>query len=336
VSAVASPTADRESGTGAVLSIEDLRVSFRRDGGMVHAVDGLSLTLAPGEIFSVVGESGAGKSLAALSILRLTPKAALLDGRIRFHDRDLLAASGRTLRAVRGSSIAMIYQDPMSALNPVWSVGEQIEETIRRHRGVSAKAARERALEVLGLVRLPNPARVADAYPHELSGGMLQRALIAMALACDPEVLIADEPTTALDVTVQAQVLDLLLRLRAELGLAILIITHDMGVVAHTADRVLVMYAGRAVESGAVADVLTRPAHPYTEALLRSLDMRRPRGRLNAIPGAPPPLGAAPPGCPFHPRCRYAQPNCSAALPPLGTVADREVRCLYPLGGDHG
>jgi oligopeptide/dipeptide ABC transporter ATP-binding protein len=321
-----------------VLAVENLTVGLPgRRGSTVFAVNELSFSLAPGEIFAVVGESGAGKSLAALSILRLTPPQARLGGRIWFEERDLLSLSRSEIRAVRGSAISMIYQDPMSALNPVWTVGEQIAETVRLHEDGGRAAATERTLEVLELVRLPNPKRVAASYPHELSGGMLQRVLIALALSCRPRLLIADEPTTALDVTVQAQILDVLLRLRDELGLSIVLITHDMGVVARTADRVLVMYAGRAVETGAAEAVLRAPQHPYTDALLRSIDLSGVRGTLAAIPGAPPPLGATPAGCAFHPRCAFAQADCTQAVPPLReTAAGRLARCLHPLDGRHG
>jgi len=316
-----------------VLRVEDLVVSLPLGRGRTaRAVNELSFTLGKGEIFSIVGESGAGKSLAALSILRLVPPQARLSGRIWFHGRNLLAVSPAELRTVRGNAISMIYQDPMTALNPVWTIGEQIGETVRLHERTGRRAAAERTLEVLELARLAHPRRVAHSYPHQLSGGMLQRALIALALCCRPEILIADEPTTALDVTVQAQILKVLLGLRDELGLSIILITHDMGVVARTADRVLVMYAGRAVELGGVLEVLPRPLHPYTGALSRSIDLTPARGRLAAIPGAPPPFGSLPAGCPFYPRCGYAQCRCAQGEPELREFAGRRgVRCHFPL-----
>jgi oligopeptide/dipeptide ABC transporter ATP-binding protein len=330
----AAPSAVRsDAAVKTVLRVDDLIVELPLGRGRVaRAVNGLSFSLDKGEIFGIVGESGAGKSLAALSILRLVPQEARLRGRIWFRERDLLALAPAQLRALRGSAISMIYQDPMTALNPVWTIGEQIGETVRLHEHTGRRAATQRTLEVLELARLPNPRRVADSYPHQLSGGMLQRALIALALCCRPEILIADEPTTALDVTVQAQILKVLLRLREELGLSIILITHDMGVVARTADRVLVMYAGRAVESGSVLEVLPHPLHPYTDALLRSVDLSGPRGQLAAIPGAPPRLGRAPSGCPFHPRCAYARAHCAEVEPELRELLpSRRVACHFPL-----
>ena len=333
MSATASSPVRSDAAIEVVLQVDDLVVGLPLGRGHVaRAVNALSFSLGKGEIFAIVGESGAGKSLAALSILRLVPPQARLSGRIWFHGQDLLAISPAELRAVRGNAISMIYQDPMTALNPVWTIGEQINETVRLHQQIGRKAAADRTLEVLALARLPNPRQVARSYPHQLSGGMLQRALIALALSCGPEILIADEPTTALDVTVQAQILAVLLGLRDTLGLSIILITHDMGVVARSADRVLVMYAGRAVESGSVLDVLPQPLHPYTDALLRSVDLTGPRGQLAAIPGAPPPLGAAPAACAFHPRCSYVQAKCMQAEPKLRAVADRRsVRCDFPL-----
>jgi peptide/nickel transport system ATP-binding protein len=316
-----------------LLRVENLVVGLPLGRGRTaRAVNELSFTLGKGEILGIVGESGAGKSLAALSILRLVPPQARLSGRVWFRGHNLLAVSLAQLRTVRGNAISMIYQDPMTALNPVWTIGEQISETVRLHERVGRKEAADRTLEVLELVRLPHPRRVTLSYPHELSGGMLQRSLIALALSCRPEILIADEPTTALDVTVQAQILKVLLGLRDELGLSIILITHDMGVVARTADRVMVMYAGRAIESGGVLEVLQQPLHPYTNALLRSVDLTGARGQLAAISGAPPPLGSVPLGCPFNPRCSYAQDKCAQAAPELRELADRRsVHCHFPL-----
>ena len=311
-----------------VVAVEDLCVSF--PGGR-EAVRGISLTLNAREITALVGESGAGKSLTGLALLGLTPPAACVTGSIRLDGRELVGLGDRELRRIRGARVGLVYQDPMSALNPVWTAGEQVAETLRAHLDLSRKEAAERTVELLARVRLPNPRRVAASYPHELSGGMRQRVVIAMAIACDPVVLVADEPTTALDVTVEAQILDLLVAMAEELGVALLLITHDMGVVAETADRVCVMYAGRIVEEGPARDVLGAPAHHYTRALLASAELDMPRGELLAIPGAPPTLGSLPPGCPFAPRCPAAQADCVAVDPPLLALAGSAARCLHPL-----
>ncbi len=316
-----------------LLAVRDLFVYVRRPSDEAPAVRGVSFTLGRREVVAIVGESGAGKSLTGLSILRLTPPTIRLAGEISFGDRNLLQLSRRELRAIRGAAIAVIYQDPLSALNPVWSVSDQIAEAIRAHEEVSRRAAREQVLELLARVRLPNPRRVADSFPHEISGGMRQRVLIAMALACGPQLLIADEPTTALDVTVQKQILDLLGDLRDQEDLSILLITHDMGVVAQLADRVLVMYAGAVVEEGRAESVLLSPAHPYTEALLASASLASERGMLRPVPGAPPALGAAPPGCPFRPRCAYSQPACAEEEPGRSPFPHGgHGRCLFPVG----
>lgn len=318
-----------------LLSVQNLAVGFPARGrGELLAVEDVSFDLWPGEALVIVGESGSGKSLTALSILGLVPREARVRGRIEFLGRDLLQLAARELRALRGRDIAMIYQDPMSAFDPVWTIGEQIVETIRAHESVPRTVAKARAIEVLGRVHLPEPERLVDAYPHELSGGMRQRALIAMALACSPRLLVADEPTTALDVTIQAQIIELLKELRSSLGLTILFITHDMGVAADLADRLLVMYAGRAVEVGGAAHIFARPAHPYTDALLESAEIAaaEPKQPLRAIPGAPPPLGARPPGCPFHPRCPIARSRCREARPTLEpTEPGRLAACHFPL-----
>jgi oligopeptide/dipeptide ABC transporter ATP-binding protein len=311
-----------------LVSIADLHVVF--SGGR-EAVRGVSLTLREREIVAVVGESGAGKSLTGLALMGLTPAAARVTGSVQLEGRELVGLGDRDMRRIRGARVGMVHQDPMSALNPVWTAGEQVAETLRAHQGLSRKEAAARAVELLARVRLPNPRRVAASYPHELSGGMRQRVVIAIAIACDPAVLVADEPTTALDVTVQAQILDLLVDMRDELGVAILLITHDMGVVAETADRVCVMYAGRIVEEGAVADVLTAPAHHYTRALLASAELDMPRGRLLAIPGSPPPLGGAERGCAFAPRCPAAQADCVETDPPPIEIGGSVARCLHPL-----
>ena len=317
-----------------LLRVDSLRVTFpRRHGAPLVAVDDVSFAVDQGDALVIVGESGSGKTLTALSILGLTPRTAAVSGTISFEGTDLRALPDRRLREIRGRDIAMIYQDPMSALDPVWSIGNQISEAIREHERVSRASAGARTLSLLRRVGLPEPDRIARAFPHELSGGMRQRALIAMALACSPKLLIADEPTTALDVTIQAQILELLKELRRDLGLAIILITHNMGVAADLADRVLVMYAGRAVEMGASSRIFSAPYHPYTDALLRSaeiagLDQKSP---LVAIPGVPPPIDARPTGCPFHPRCDRAQDDCSAVRPDLRGSPEALVACHHPI-----
>ena len=304
---------------GPLLSIRDLSVSFATEGGRVQAVDGVSFDLAAGEVLAIVGESGSGKSVTAQTIIGLTRSPnARIEGTVGLHGADLVAASEAELRGVRGERIGMVFQDPMTSFNPVYRIGSQIVEAIRAHRSISEKEARGLAVEMLDSVGIPDAARRVDAYPHEFSGGMRQRAMIAMALALEPEVLIADEPTTALDVTVQAQILDLLGRLNRERDLATILITHDLGVVAEVADRVLVMYAGRIVEQGSVDEIFHDPQHPYTWGLLGSLtrlDEDRPR-RLPQIPGAPPSLLTLDGGCAFRSRCPHAFDRCPQ-LPPL-------------------
>ncbi len=304
----------------ALLSVRDLRVGFATEGGLLQAVDGVSFDLAAGEVLAIVGESGSGKSVTAQTIIGLTRSPnARIDGTVRLGETNLLGAEDETIRSIRGDRVAMIFQDPMTSFNPVYRIGRQIGEAIRAHRrDVSKSGARERAVELLEAVGIPDPERRVEAYPHELSGGMRQRAMIAMALALDPEMLIADEPTTALDVTVQAQILRLLERLNRERGLATILITHDLGVVAETADRVLVMYAGRVVEQGTLEEIFYDPQHPYTWGLLGSLtrlDRERP-ARLPQIGGAPPSLLDLPPGCSFRPRCPHAFDRCDQ-LPSL-------------------
>ncbi|MFN8079132.1 MAG: ABC transporter ATP-binding protein [Kineosporiaceae bacterium] len=302
-----------------LLEVRDLTVRFRTRQGLVTAVDGLSFSLQPGQVLGIVGESGSGKSVSCLAILRLlTDPNVRISGEVVFRGRDLLTVSDKQMRAVRGREIAMIFQDPMTALTPVYTVGWHIAEQIRAHEKVSRAAARARAVQLLDEVGIPNPQRRVDAYPHQFSGGMRQRAVIAMALACSPALLIADEPTTALDVTIQAQILQLMQRLQADHGSSILLITHDMGVVSEIADRVLVMYGGRAAEVGSRAEVFHQPQHPYTWGLLGSVPRTdRPRTRrLAAIPGAPISPLDAPPGCRFAPRCRFAHEAC-AEQPPL-------------------
>ncbi|MDF5756387.1 ABC transporter ATP-binding protein [Spongiactinospora sp. TRM90649] len=303
-----------------LLEIEDLVVDFTTDDGVVRAVDGAGYTVAPGETLGVVGESGSGKSVTAMSALGLIkPPGRITSGRIVFDGIDLRAIPPRELRRLRGGRIAMIFQDPMTALNPVLSIGAQLTEALRLHRqGMSRAAARERAAELLTLVGVPGAERRLRQYPHEFSGGMRQRAMIAMAIANDPDLLIADEPTTALDVTVQAQVLDLLRLTRRETGAATVLITHDLGVVAELADRVVVMYAGRVVEHGTVADIFGAPRHPYTRGLLASLPrLDDEADELTPIPGAPPVPGETVAGCAFAPRCALARDRCRTERPEL-------------------
>ncbi|MCU1499409.1 MAG: Peptide/nickel transport system ATP-binding protein [Acidimicrobiales bacterium] len=304
-----------------LLEVQDLTVGFRTDDGTVQAVRGIDFDVAPGEVVAIVGESGSGKSVTAMSLLQLLPPSATIGGRVRWQGEDLLTASESRMQRVRGDEIAMIFQDPLTALNPVYRVGKQIEEMIHSHRKVSKKQARARAIEVLDLVGIPQPDKRVDQFPHEFSGGMRQRAVIAMALACDPQLIIADEPTTALDVTVQAQVLELLVELSQKLSMAVILITHDLGVVAGMADRVLVMYAGRVIERGSVDETFDETAHPYTAGLLRSLprldaDVDEP---LVPIGGQPPSMLKPPSGCAFHPRCPWAleSAGCFDIVPEL-------------------
>jgi oligopeptide/dipeptide ABC transporter ATP-binding protein len=314
----------------ALLAVEGLTVSF----GRFAVVEDLSFTVDPGEVLAIVGESGSGKSLTALALMRLVPPPGRVSGRVVFDGAELLALPERQMRSIRGGSMAMVFQEPMTSLNPVFTVGSQIAEALRWHRGLSGAAARAEAVRLLSLVEIPNPAaRVAD-YPHQLSGGMRQRVMIAMALACNPRLLIADEPTTALDATVQAQILDLLRRLRAELGMAVILITHDLGVVSDFADRVAVMYAARVVEAAPAAALFADPAHPYTEGLLASLPrLAETVERLAAIPGQVPPPFALPPGCRFAPRCAHAKAPCELAIPPLLALpGERFAACIRHTG----
>jgi oligopeptide transport system ATP-binding protein len=308
-----------------LLKVEDLRVEFRIDAGVVQAVNGLSYTLGVGETLAIVGESGSGKSVGAQAVMGIidSPPGFVTGGSVRFRGVELLDLPESERRSVRGDRVAMIFQDALTALNPVFSVGWQIAEMFRVHRGVSRKEARERAIELMERVKIPLARERVGGYPHEFSGGMRQRVMIAMALALDPDILIADEPTTALDVTVQAQIMELLAELQRETGMGLILITHDLGVVAEVADRVVVMYAGREVESGAITPVYHSPAHPYTIGLMDSLP--RPdvhTERLHPIKGAPPDLLAIPRGCPFHPRCPYAQARCRQEEPELSPVGE--------------
>jgi peptide/nickel transport system ATP-binding protein len=308
-----------------LLEVEDLRVHFETEDGLVRAVDGVSFSIAPGRTLGIVGESGCGKSVANLTILGLTRAPnARISGRISFEGRNLLELDEEGLRKVRGNEIAMIFQDPLSSLHPLFRVGDQLVEAIQAHREVSSAAARVRAIELLGEVGIPNPERRVDDYPHEFSGGMRQRAMIAMALSNDPRLLIADEPTTALDVTTQAQILTLIDRLQVEHEMAVILITHDLGVVAENADDVAVMYAGRIVERAGVEDVFSHPHHPYTWGLLRSIpSLASEHGdKLVPIPGQPPSLISVPPGCSFHPRCPYVRPRHREVEPQLEQLPD--------------
>ena len=317
--------------TEPVLVVEGLNVGFPSKAGVVQAVSDVSFELHPGEVLAVVGESGSGKSVTALTLMRLHAKSTRISGRAVFEGRDLLTLADRDMRSVRGNDIAMIFQDPMTALNPVFSVGSQIIEAIRTHRDVSKQAARARTIELLDLVGVPEPRRRVDQFPHEYSGGMRQRAMIAMAIANEPKVLIADEPTTALDVTVQAQVMEVLRDVQEATGSAMLLITHDLGLVAGTADRVQVMYASRLVETGGVDDIFYGSRNPYTRALLDSIpDLVSDTDRLVPIPGNPPSLLSPPSGCPFRPRCSMATDTCAESVPNLTTVGDgHATRCHH-------
>jgi oligopeptide/dipeptide ABC transporter ATP-binding protein len=314
-----------------LLSIRDLRVSFRTAAGRLEAVRALDLDVRRGEVVGVVGESGSGKSVAMLATIGLVPRTAQVTGSVRFHGRELVGLKRSEMQTIRGSRIGMIFQDPLSALNPVLTVGAQVVEAIRLHQpALSRRQAQERAVELLDLVAIPQPKRRADQYPHEFSGGMRQRAVIAMAVANDPDLLIADEPTTALDVTVQAQILDVLRSLQERLGLGMILITHDLGVIAGVVDRVAVIYSGRVVETTAVEPLFANPRHPYTRGLLSSipkLDHRR--DRLFSIEGTPPPLGNRPTGCAFHPRCAYAQEVCRRDDPALRPAAASLSACHF-------
>jgi oligopeptide/dipeptide ABC transporter ATP-binding protein len=316
-----------------LLSLRDLKTYFVTGAGTARAVDGVSLDLYPGETLGIVGESGSGKTVTSLSVLRLIPEPPghIMPGSlIEFEGRNLLTLSPGELRAVRGNQIAMVFQEPMSSLNPVFSVGEQIAEVARVHLKVSKPEAWIRAVDMLNQVGVPDADRRAYEYPHQLSGGTCQRVMIAMALMCHPKVLIADEPTTALDVTVQAQILELLEKKQAEMGMAIMLITHDLGIVAGTADRVVVMYAGQVVETAGTADLFAGPLHPYSAGLLASVPrLDGERGELTGIPGTVPPATSWPAGCRFHPRCAYAWDRCRSQEPPLleGPRPGQSARC---------
>ena len=312
-----------------LLEVEGLKTHFFTRDGVVRAVDGVSFSVDAGETLAIVGESGCGKSVTSLSILRLiaSPPGRIVEGSLRFEGRDLLGLSEAEMRDIRGNVISMIFQEPMTSLNPVLTIGRQIAETLTLHRGLGRTAAYARAVEMLAMVNIPEPARRVREYPHQLSGGMRQRVMIAMALACSPRLLIADEPTTALDVTIQAQILDLMRGLKEKTGAAIVLITHDLGVVAEMAQRVVVMYAGRKVEEARVGDLFARPRHPYTRGLLNSIPRlgeaaTGARKRLEEIRGVVPSMREAIPGCVFAPRCAHATDRCRQEYPPLELKAD--------------
>ncbi len=319
----------------ALLEVEDLHVQFRGRHGVSRAVDGVSFSIEAGEVVGLVGESGSGKSVTALAILRILAKGGrIVSGQIRFDGRDLLALSEREMRRVRGNGISMIFQDPMASLNPTITVGRQIAESYYLHRGGGWRAAYQRAGELLDAVGVADARARLNDFPHQFSGGMRQRVMIAMALACSPRLLIADEPTTALDVTVQAQILALLHDLQQQFGMAVLLITHDMGIVAESTDRVIVMYAGQIVEQAATAELFVRRLHPYTEALLDCVPRLDDTGNstLASIPGMPPNPSDLPPGCRFAARCNHARPRCMEQMPRLESpLPGRQVACFYPL-----
>jgi peptide/nickel transport system ATP-binding protein len=321
-----------------LLEIKDLKVHFKTDDGWLHAVDGVDISIDRGETVSVVGESGCGKTVTAMTVLKLVPMppGRIAGGQVLWQGKDLVTASADEMRRIRAKEIAIVFQEPMTSLNPVYSVGEQIAESLRLHEGLGRKAALDRAVEMLELVRIPTPQRRANDYPHQFSGGMRQRVMIAIALACNPQLLIADEPTTALDVTIQAQILDLLSELKDRLGMSIMLITHAMGVVAEVAQRVVVMYAGMVVEEASVEELFANPRHPYTQGLIRSIPRIDTAAihkvRLEQIPGTVPKLVEPAPGCRFAPRCRFAVPDCTASTPALREpVPGHKVRCIFDL-----
>ena len=327
----------RPDGQGALLSVQDLRVRFATEDGPVFAVNGVSFDLRAGEIIALVGESGCGKSVTAMAVPGLLAPTATVTGRVLLEGRDLLELSPKELRSVRGKDVSFVFQEPMTSLNPAFTVGKQIREVLQRHEGLSKAQAQARAVELLRLVRIPAPERRVDEYPHQLSGGMRQRVMIAIAVACGPKVLVADEPTTALDVTIQAGVLDILRDLRDELGTAIVLITHDLGVVADLADRVVVMYAGRPVEQAEVHELFAHPQHPYTNGLLGAVPHRE-QGvelvagrRLKEIPGLVPALRSDPDACVFAPRCPRSTEVCVSRRPPFEPVRPAHpVACFHP------
>jgi peptide/nickel transport system ATP-binding protein len=318
-----------------LLEIRGLKTHFATDDGWLHAVDGVDLTIGHGETVAVVGESGCGKTVTAMTVLKLIamPPGRIVAGQVLYRGRDLVPLSSNEMRQIRAKEIAIVFQEPMTSLNPVYTVGDQIAEVVRLHEGLSRKAAIERAIEMLKLVHIPTADQRVHDYPHQFSGGMRQRVMIAMALSCQPKLLIADEPTTALDVTIQAQILELLAELKAKFGMALMLITHAMGVVAETAQRVVVMYAGKVIEEAPVGELFAHPRHPYTQGLIRSIPRidtaATHKTRLETIAGVVPKLIAPPEGCRFAPRCKFAQERCVSATPPLREVAPgHKVACV--------
>ncbi|GAB4170206.1 MAG: ABC transporter ATP-binding protein [Thalassobaculales bacterium] len=318
-----------------LLEIQGLKTHFATDDGMVRAVDGVDIAIDRGETVGIVGESGCGKTVTAMTTLKLIamPPGRIVEGRILWRGRDLVPLDAEEMRRIRAKEIAIVFQEPMTSLNPVYTVGEQIAEVLRLHEGLNRKDAIDRTVEMLRLVNIPNPERRVHDYPHHFSGGMRQRVMIAMALSCNPQLLIADEPTTALDVTIQAQILDLLAEMKERIGMAVMLITHAMGVVAETCQRVVVMYAGRVVEEAPVEALFANPRHPYTQGLIRSIPRIDTaavhKTRLEAIGGVVPNLVNPPPGCRFAPRCRFAQPECTGAMPELRELAPgHKVACI--------
>lgn len=325
-----------------MLEVKNLQTEFRTEEGSFLAVDDISFTVKSGSVLGIVGESGCGKSVTSLSIMRLIQSPGrIIGGEIKFNGKDLLKASESEMRDIRGNEIAMIFQEPMTSLNPVFTIGNQIEETIRIHqRNLSNEQIKEQALKMLKLVNIPSPEKRYDEYPHQLSGGMRQRVMIAMALSCNPKLLIADEPTTALDVTIQAQILDLMRNLQSEFKASMILITHDLGVVAEMCNEVVVMYAGKIVESGTVEDIFYRPKHPYTRGLLDSIphfESGHKLEKLRTIPGLVPSLMNLPKGCRFYDRCKKRRDNCTSAMPPLIQMTEtQKAACYYPLQeGEH-
>jgi len=322
----------------AMLEIKGLKTHFKTDDGWLHAVDGVDMTLDAGETLCVVGESGCGKSVTAKTVMKLIdmPPGKIVAGQVLWQGRDLVPLSPQEMQGIRAKEIAIIFQEPMTSLNPVFTVGEQIAESLRLHEGLSHKDAMDRAVEMLRLVRIPTPERRVKDYPHQFSGGMRQRVMIAIALACKPKLLIADEPTTALDVTIQAQILDLMAELKSTMGMAVMLITHAMGVVAEVAQRVVVMYAGKVVEEATVEELFANPRHPYTQGLIRSIpriDLAAShKTRLEAIPGTVPKLIEPAEGCRFAGRCKHATPACTATTPPLREIAPgHKVACILEV-----
>jgi len=322
----------------ALLEIQGLKTHFKTDDGWLHAVDGVDLSIDAGETLGVVGESGCGKSVTAKTVMKLIdmPPGKIVAGRVLWQGRDLVPLSNDEMRKIRAKEIAIVFQEPMTSLNPVYTVGEQIAESVRLHDGLSKKDAMDRAVEMLRLVRIPTPERRVHDHPHQFSGGMRQRVMIAIALACNPKLLIADEPTTALDVTIQAQILDLMGELKQRLGMAVMLITHAMGVVAEVAQRVVVMYAGKVVEEATVEELFANPRHPYTQGLIRSIpriDMAAlHKIRLESIPGTVPKLIAPAEGCRFADRCKFVQPDCRTATPPLREISPgHKVACIFDI-----